>query len=152
MISLQNLVNSNSLHSVLSTESRSVTSHYHGSTFSVWQQNQRRRRRQGERQKTNVYINRVLNWLRHKNWICGIMGFVRIFWKKHIQEAFLPKTSIVGQIVSEILAQLCSDDSIQILLNLTLFLMLWTESNFCTCITLFCTFLCHHRITTTWNF
>ena len=34
------------------------------------------------------------------------MGFVRIFWKKNIKEAYLPKTSIVGQIVSEILAQL----------------------------------------------
>ena len=45
------------------------------------------------------------------------MGFVAIFWKKNIQEAYLPKSSIVGQIVSEILAQLCSDDSIQILLN-----------------------------------
>ena len=39
------------------------------------------------------------------------MRFVRIFWKKKIQEAYLPKTSIVGQNVSEILAQLCSDDS-----------------------------------------
>ena len=39
--------------------------------------------------------------------------------KSNIQEAYLPKTSISGQIVSEILAQLCSDDSIQILLNLT---------------------------------
>ena len=36
--------------------------------------------------------------------------------KRNIQEAYLPKTSISGQIVSEILAQLCSDhdDSIQI--------------------------------------
>ena len=49
--------------------------------------------------------------------ICEIMGFVRIFRKE--QRAYLPKTSISGQIVSEILAQLCSDDSIQILLNLT---------------------------------
>ena len=57
------------------------------------------------------------------------MGFVRIFWKNNIQEAYLPKTSIVGQIVSEILAQLCSDDSIQILLNLIRFVMLWTESS-----------------------
>ena len=31
--------------------------------------------------------------------------------KSNIQEAHLPKTSISGQIVSEILAQLCSDDS-----------------------------------------
>ena len=30
--------------------------------------------------------------------------------KSNIQEAYLPKTSISGQIVSEILAQLCSDD------------------------------------------
>ena len=35
----------------------------------------------------------------------------------------------MGQIVSEILAQLCSDDSIQILLNLSLFITLGTESN-----------------------
>ena len=33
------------------TERRSVTSRYHGSTISGWQQNQRRRRRQWERQK-----------------------------------------------------------------------------------------------------
>ena len=57
------------------------------------------------------------------------MGFVKIFWKNNIQEAYLPKTSISGQIVSEILAQLCSDDSIQILLNLIRFVMLWTESS-----------------------
>ena len=47
------------------------------------------------------------------------MGFVKIFWKNNVQDAYLPKISISGQIVSEILAQLCSDDSIQILLNLT---------------------------------
>ena len=41
------------------------------------------------------------------------MGFVRIFWKRNIQEAYLPETSIVKQIVSEILALFCSDDSIQ---------------------------------------
>ena len=64
---------------------------------------------------------------RHKKWICEIMGFVRMFWKKNIQEAFLPKTNIVEEIVSEILAQLCCDDSIQILLNLTWFLMSWTD-------------------------
>ena len=39
--------------------------------------------------------------------------------KSKVQEAYLPKTSISGQMVSEILAQLCSDDSIQILINLT---------------------------------
>ena len=31
------------------------------------------------------------------------MGFVRIFLKNNIQDAHLPKTSIVGQIVSEVL-------------------------------------------------
>ena len=39
------------------------------------------------------------------------MGFVRIFWKDNIQQAYLPKLNISGQIGSEILAQLCSDDS-----------------------------------------
>ena len=47
------------------------------------------------------------------------MGVVKIFWKNNVQDAYLPKISMLGQIVSEILAQLCSDDSIQILLNLT---------------------------------
>ena len=47
------------------------------------------------------------------------MGFVRIACKNNMQEAYLPKTGIVGQIASEVLAQLCSDDSMQILLNLT---------------------------------
>ena len=49
------------------------------------------------------------------------MGFV--------QEVYLPKTSFLGQIVSEILAQLCSNDSIQIRLNLTQFITLGIESN-----------------------
>ena len=35
-----------------------------------------------------------------------IMGFVRIFWKNNVQEAYLPKMNILGQIVSEIVAQL----------------------------------------------
>ena len=47
------------------------------------------------------------------------MGVVKIFWKNNVQDAYLPKISNLGQIVSEILAQLCSDDSIQIPLNLT---------------------------------
>ena len=46
-----------------------------------------------------------------------IMGFVRIFWKNNVQEAYLPKMSIWGQIVSEIVAQLCLQNSIQTLLN-----------------------------------
>ena len=33
-----------------------------------------------------------------------IMGFVRIFWKNNVQEAHLPKMSISGKIVFEMLA------------------------------------------------
>ena len=61
--------------------------------------------------------NRVLKRWRHKNEISEIMGFVRIFWKNNVQEAYLPKMSISGQIVSEIVAQLCLENSIQTLLN-----------------------------------
>ena len=56
---------------------------------------------------------------KRKALICEIMGFQDILKKSNIQEAYLPKTSISRQIVSDILAQLCSDDSMQILLNLT---------------------------------
>ena len=55
------------------------------------------------------------------------MGFVKLFWKNNVQDAYSPKISNLGQIVSEILAQLCFDDSIQILLNLTQFRTLGTE-------------------------
>ena len=40
-----------------------------------------------------------------------------MFWKNNVQEAYLPKMSISGQIVSEIVAQLCLENSIQTLLN-----------------------------------
>ena len=39
------------------------------------------------------------------------MEFVRIFGKNNVQQAYLPKMSISGQIVCEKLAQLCSDNS-----------------------------------------
>ena len=59
------------------------------------------------------------------------MGFFGVLWKNNIQKAHLSRISIPGQIVFEILAQIyiCSDDSIQILLNLTQFITLGTESN-----------------------
>ena len=57
------------------------------------------------------------------------MGLFGVLWKNNIQKAHLLKISIPGQVVFEILAQLCSDDSIQILLNLTQFITLGTESN-----------------------
>ena len=63
-------------------------------------------------------VNRVLKWWCHKNEISEIMGFVKIFWKNNVQEAYLPKMSISGQIVSDIVAQLCLENSIQTLLNL----------------------------------
>ena len=40
-----------------------------------------------------------------------------MFWKNNVQEAYLPKMSILGQIVSEMVAQLCLEYSIQTLLN-----------------------------------
>ena len=52
------------------------------------------------------------------------MGFVRIFWKNNVQEAYLPKMSIWGQIVSEIVAQLCLQNSIQTLLK-----FFWVDPN-----------------------
>ena len=42
-----------------------------------------------------------------------VMGFVRMFRKSNVQEAYLPKMSIV----SEIVAQLCLENSIQTLVN-----------------------------------
>ena len=39
------------------------------------------------------------------------MGFVKIFWKNNVQDAYSPKISNSGQIVSEILAKLCCDDA-----------------------------------------
>ena len=40
-----------------------------------------------------------------------------MFWKNNAHDVYWPKLSISGQIVSEILAQLYSYDSIQILVN-----------------------------------
>ena len=49
--------------------------------------------------------------------------------KEQLQKACLPKISIQGQILFEILFQLCPDDCTQILVNLTPFTTLSTESN-----------------------
>ena len=56
------------------------------------------------------------------------MGFVSIFGKSMMENAYLPKISILLQFGSEILALLCRDDSIQILLILSQFLMFGTET------------------------
>ena len=59
------------------------------------------------------------------------MGFFGVFERTTSKRPFsyLPKISFPGQIVFQILAQLCSVDSIQILLNLTQFITSEIESN-----------------------
>ena len=49
--------------------------------------------------------------------------------KEQHPKGLLAKTSIPGQFVFEISAPVCSDDSVPILLNLTHFITLGTESN-----------------------
>ena len=60
--------------------------------------------------------------------IYEIMGFLSIFGKSMMKKAYLPKISILLQFGSEILALLCLDDSIQILLILSQFLALGTQT------------------------
>ena len=55
------------------------------------------------------------------------MGFVTIFRKSMMKNAYLPKISILLQFGGEILALLCPGDSIQILLILSQFLTFGTE-------------------------
>ena len=50
------------------------------------------------------------------------MIFVPIFWKNNVPEAYLPKMSISGQIVPEIVAQLCLENPIQ-----TLLIFFWVD-------------------------
>ena len=59
----------------------------------------------------------LLKVWRHKNEISEIMGFVRMFWMNNVQEAYLPKMSISGQIFFEIVAQICLENSVRTLLN-----------------------------------
>ena len=56
------------------------------------------------------------------------MGFVSIFGKSIMKNAYLPKISILLQFGGEILAMLCPGDSIQILLILSQFQTLRTET------------------------
>ena len=65
--------------------------------------------------------NRVLMCDVIKNYVCEIREFFGRLWKNKTQKAYLLNISIPGQIVFEIIAQFCSDDFIQILLNLTQF-------------------------------
>ena len=55
------------------------------------------------------------------------MEFFGVLRMNNIQKAYLPKINLPGQIAFEISAQLCSDDSIQILLNMTQFITLGTR-------------------------
>ena len=56
------------------------------------------------------------------------MGFVSILGKSMMKNAYLPKIRILLQFGGEILALLCPDDSIQILLILSQFLTFGTET------------------------
>ena len=56
------------------------------------------------------------------------MGFVSIFGKSMIKNAYFPKISILLQFGGEILVLLCPDDSIQILLILSQFLTFGTKT------------------------
>ena len=62
------------------------------------------------------YHNRVLKWWSHKNEISEIVGFVRIFWKNNIQEAYFSKMSIFGANCLWDVSRLYSENSIQTLL------------------------------------
>ena len=48
-----------------------------------------------KRDKKEFFLLPIEYW----NEISEIMGFVRIFWKNNVQEAYLLKMSILGQIV-----------------------------------------------------
>ena len=58
------------------------------------------------------------------------MGFVSIFGKNMMKNAYLPKISILLQFGGEILALLCHGDSIQILVILSQFKTFGTETKF----------------------
>ena len=57
------------------------------------------------------------------------MRFFRVLWKNNIQKAYLPKISIPGQIVFEILAQLFSDDLVHNIGNQVQFRRICMESS-----------------------
>ena len=72
------------------------------------------------RRSSRVRVKRDAKVWRHKKFNLWNYGIFTTFGAINIREPYLPKTSIMGQIVSEILAQLCSDDFIQTLLKFDL--------------------------------
>ena len=62
---------------------------------------------------TSNSCKRVLNCDIIQNYFCQIMRFFGVLWKNIIQKAYLPKISILGQIVFCDISP-CSDDSIQV--------------------------------------
>ena len=62
--------------------------------------------------------------------ICELIGFVEIILVIKTKNVSLLKTRVLVQIVSELLPQLCSNDSIQILLKMAWFITLGTEPRF----------------------
>ena len=79
-----------------------------------------------ELQKNNI-SNRVVKCDVTKIKICELMRFVEIIREIKTKNVSLPRISMLVQIVGEILPQLCSNDSIQILLKMAWFITLGTE-------------------------
>ena len=58
------------------------------------------------------------------------MGFFGVIWKNNIQKAYLPKKAFLGRLsLSQILAQLCSDDSVHNIGNQVKFRRICMESS-----------------------
>ena len=71
-----------------------------------------------------IYQNRVVKCDVTKIKICKPMGFVEIIREIKAKNVSLPRISMLMQIVGDILPQLCSNDSIQILLKMAWFITL----------------------------
>ena len=72
-------------------------------------------------------IDRVVKCDVTKIKICELMGFFKIIREMKIKNVSLPKISILVQIAGKILPELCTNDSIQILLKTAWFFTLGTE-------------------------
>ena len=67
--------------------------------------------------RTNHDSHTVLKWWRHKKWNSWNYGICQDILKEQCPRGLLAKNEHLGQIVAEIVAQLCFENSRQILLN-----------------------------------
>ena len=74
--------------------------------------------------KASIKCDKVAKFGVTKIKICELMGFVEIIQAVKTKNIFLLKISMLVKIVGEILPQLCSNDSIQILLKMVWLLKL----------------------------